>query len=88
MVPVLTIGANAKIRIQELAWEGDLTTHALAPTHAKFDLLIGSDICYDDEDFEALLSVIRQYAAHNPDMLVRRSLQAASISELLRNQFN
>ena len=41
-------GGGREPEVHELAWGASLTGHALDPQRRCFDLLIASDVCYDE----------------------------------------
>lgn len=56
-------GKAVHIKVQELIWGEPLPWGG---DGAAFDLILGSDLCYDSDLFPPLLNTICQLIAHNP----------------------
>lgn len=63
--------AAARIKVQELLWGQPLPWGGAG---ASFDLVLGSDLCYDADLFPLLLATIRQLTNHNPTAQVHALL--------------
>ena len=54
----------------ELLWGSDLSSHPCGPAQLEPDLIIGSDITYDEAQFQPLLHTISAYLDHNSNVKV------------------
>ena len=63
--------------MQELLWGQPLPWSGAG---ASFDLVLGSDLCYDADLFPLLLATIRQLTNHNPSAKVHSLLHPHPIS--------
>lgn len=55
----------------ELLWGTDLTTHPCGPAQLNPGLIVGSDITYDEAQFQPLLQTITAFLAHDESVKVQ-----------------
>ena len=64
-----TDAAGARVEVQELEWSNaEHRANLLAREGASFDLVLGSELLYDPDQYRPLLQVITELSAH-PDTL-------------------
>ncbi|KAK9837474.1 hypothetical protein WJX81_005006 [Elliptochloris bilobata] len=63
-------GSGPPPEVHELAWGSSLAGHALDPRRRTFDLLVASDVCYNEDCFDVLLATVLEYLAANHRMQV------------------
>ncbi len=56
----------------ELDWSSDLACHPAGPAFAEYDIIVGSDLAYDEDLFKPLLSTITAFTAARPSTQVRQ----------------
>ncbi len=55
------------MEVHELVWgRSDLVTHVIGPAQRGFDVIVASDVAYDDDCFIPLLDTIQGYTDRNP----------------------
>ena len=54
----------------ELDWTSDLACHPAGPAFAEYDIIVGSDLAYDEDLFQPLLSTITAFTAAKPSTQV------------------
>ena len=63
----------------ELLWGTDLSSHPCGPAQLQPDMIIGSDITYDEAQFQPLLQTISAYLDHCSDVKVCLLCMALSL---------
>ena len=54
----------------ELDWTSDLACHPAGPAFAAYDIIVGSDVAYDEDLFKPLLDTITAFTACKPSTRV------------------
>lgn len=52
--------------VLELDWTSDMALHPVGPGSATYDMIIGSDVAYDEDAFQPLLSCILAFVSQSP----------------------
>lgn len=61
--------------VLELDWGSDPATHSAGPAVATYDIIIGSDVAYDEDFYDALLNWVAAFLAQSPATQVQPLLK-------------
>ena len=77
-----TVGEEAPA-VLELNWTSEMAQHPAGPGCAAYDMIIGSDVAYDEDAFQPLLSCILAFVSQSPTTRVHtRSLGTVCVKNL------
>ena len=75
-----TVGEEAPA-VLELDWTSDMAQHPAGPGCAAYDMIIGSDVAYDEDAFHPLLSCILAFVSQSPTTRVHTPEPGDSVCE-------